>query len=258
MADALSIEWAVAKWVPDLSRNEPVNIGVLLWLDGNVHTRFLGQSDETIDGRQLTGIGPIRPDIDLYRQWVRYWRRAGEKGRTLESLLRRRAGDTFYVEPAGARAPVGGESPRGVLDDLYRRLVEPPGKAPSEPTFRSQVDDLLGEADLLGNPSFRQSYKMALTNQSERTFPYAWVNGHCTVGYLLGAPTPAAIDLAIFRLAHTPHDVGKVVFLPTDSYDADGIEEIESRAGHVAALDAVTPRDVRDMFLADPRPRQLL
>jgi hypothetical protein len=252
--------WAVAKWVPDPERNEPINIGVMLWADGQVHYRFRAQTDEeTVDGRRFGLVHGQRPDTDLYKRWFEFWTHAAGRGRGLDHLARRRGGDAFFLEPAGAAlAPLAEAEAGAMLDDLYRRLVEDgPAEDQSARSFKAQVNDLLGTAGLLGSPNFHRKYSIELTNHSRRTFPYAWVNGHRTVGYLLGDPTPAAIDVALFRLSHTPRDVGTVVFTAPGNDEDPGVEQIQREVGHVAPLDQVAARDVREMFEADPTPKTL-
>jgi hypothetical protein len=70
MADC---RYLVAKYVSDVFRNEPVNIGVLTWIDGKVDWRFLGQKyDGTIDGRAQGVAGRIK-SVQNYKQWVDSW-----------------------------------------------------------------------------------------------------------------------------------------------------------------------------------------
>lgn len=53
----------VAKYVPDLRRMEPRNIGVVVWSNGTVAARFIGE-DST---------GSVRGSR-AFREWVSYWR----------------------------------------------------------------------------------------------------------------------------------------------------------------------------------------
>ena len=52
----------IAKYVPDLSRMEPRNIGVILWSNGVFSSKFLAEKDATFVN-----------EIPVYRRWVDYW-----------------------------------------------------------------------------------------------------------------------------------------------------------------------------------------
>jgi len=56
----------VAKYIPDLARMEPKNIGVVLWRPGTVLARFL-QSREA---------AKFVSDIDVYDRWISHWSQA--------------------------------------------------------------------------------------------------------------------------------------------------------------------------------------
>ena len=63
----------VAKYIRDMHRLEPRNIGVVVWTNGVVSARFLGESQsETTDVNAPRRLG-VR-DQDMYRQWIHYWR----------------------------------------------------------------------------------------------------------------------------------------------------------------------------------------
>ena len=61
----------IAKFVPDIRRMEPRNVGLLLWTEHGVTSRFLGeQSDDKVRAPSF-----VQPDNrDAYRQWVEYWK----------------------------------------------------------------------------------------------------------------------------------------------------------------------------------------
>src|SRR4051812_24962885 len=89
-----STEYLVAKYVPDLLRNEPVNIGILAWVDGTVSWRFLGQrADGEIDGRGRGVRGVIR-SIPNYKAWVNAWMK-----RASAAEIRTRAGTFSKASP---------------------------------------------------------------------------------------------------------------------------------------------------------------
>lgn len=121
----MSLRWMVAKYVPDLRRSEPVNVGIVLIAGDRVLTRFLGERGDGIDGRTIRGSG-IRV-IETYKAWVDYWRSLiAQHGTQAESsLLREIAGANYYICSGGERI-VGGEmeTPDEMLGTLFATLVE--------------------------------------------------------------------------------------------------------------------------------------
>ena len=63
----MNARFLVAKYIPDLRRMEPKNIGIIAWNDGRTAARFLGEDD-----------GPPRylgvRDRNNYAQWLTSWR----------------------------------------------------------------------------------------------------------------------------------------------------------------------------------------
>ncbi len=59
----------LAKYVPDLRRMEPVNIGVVLWCNGRVASRFL---TPTVAARFVS-------ELSTYRRWLTFWEKLLEQ-----------------------------------------------------------------------------------------------------------------------------------------------------------------------------------
>ena len=64
--------YLVAKYIPDYSRMEPRNIGILLWSSEGVRSRFIGEklNPGMIDGRSVP---PFVHDLSSYKEWVQLW-----------------------------------------------------------------------------------------------------------------------------------------------------------------------------------------
>lgn len=124
----MTARWLVAKYIPDLRRREPINVGVILSVGDSVAMRFAGQRvDGTIDGRTARSwVGSTAN----YKRWVQYWRHAATStGLSVESLLTRRSDDSYYLDFGGER--LAGKTDAGLLlEQLYTTLVEdvPPTK----------------------------------------------------------------------------------------------------------------------------------
>lgn len=49
-----SVRYLVAKYIPELLRNEPRNVGVIVWTPEKVDARFWGENGEdNVDGRKI-------------------------------------------------------------------------------------------------------------------------------------------------------------------------------------------------------------
>jgi hypothetical protein len=73
------VHYLVAKYVLDLRRMEPRNIGVIVWAGGAVGARFLAERSEQpgeVDGRSVAA---FVTSPNAYKQWVRFWRRELDK-----------------------------------------------------------------------------------------------------------------------------------------------------------------------------------
>lgn len=155
-------EYLIAKFIPDLFRNEPMNIGVIVWSDGTTSARFVGtQPDGRINGTSLPG--DLKKAHAAYKQWADAWNRMLEQGVLkchgsgnvilkanscfLEAFQKTGTGN-FILERGGELVEeVPNEEIQEVTDYLFERLVTKAGNV-SEPSKTAEEvrDDLLKEA----------------------------------------------------------------------------------------------------------------
>jgi len=86
--------YLIAKYIPDLSRMEPRNIGVVAWANGDLAARFIGQKTQQaseVDGRSIPS---FVTDSYAYRQWIGFWVEE-TSGKTICDL---RSGKEFSAE----------------------------------------------------------------------------------------------------------------------------------------------------------------
>ncbi len=120
----MKLQWLVAKYMSDLRRREPVNVGVILLTGGRPLYRFSGQRDDgTIDGRSISWAR----SIDSYKDWVDYWAHHldVEGPPDMAELMSTEPDANFYLERGGERV-FGSENtdPSEMLEDLYELLVD--------------------------------------------------------------------------------------------------------------------------------------
>lgn len=129
--------YLLARYVDDLTRNEPVNVGVIAYDGSQTIARFDGENDEGhIDLRRvrhrITG-------SNTYRAWVNYWRRALTEPqavfpdaaalgrREILDRLVQRGGDEFTLIPGGEiLLDADARDLQTTLDGLFERLVRAP------------------------------------------------------------------------------------------------------------------------------------
>jgi hypothetical protein len=119
----MNAKWLIAKYVPDLRRREPRNVGVILFTDHGAIHRFHGEILTGADGRK-TRTKKIR-SVDNYEAWMAYWKRSASKGDPRELLSPADPQKNYFVEFGGERL-LGNKDldPDAFLDYLYRELVE--------------------------------------------------------------------------------------------------------------------------------------
>lgn len=71
--DTSNTRFLIAKYIPDLRRLEPRNIGVVVWTDGLISARFLGECEAGIPNAAIPRRVGVRDKI-AYQHWVDYWR----------------------------------------------------------------------------------------------------------------------------------------------------------------------------------------
>lgn len=161
----------IAKYIADLKRGEPRNIGVIVWTPGEVVCKFIGQSDDLpgkVDGRSV-------PDfvnsVTAYKQWVKYWNKSATCGvfappdgkpgversdeRFLNAIAATSKGNFVLVEAGFGLDEMQGDDLRSFAGYLFETLVA--SHAPEEPrdlTLEELCDELFEESTLNADPNF--------------------------------------------------------------------------------------------------------
>ena len=190
-------KYLLAKYIADLHRFEPRNIGVIVWSPTGVEARFLAEFPNRpgeVDGRSIPG---FVTSPSAYKQWIRYWRDsvAGPSFKPLdgsgvlsssspafmEALQRTGRGNFALVDAGVLLDAVSEEELPGLADQLFAQLVE--ANAPEEPRdldLDLVCDQLLQRTQLSKHRNFYSNYpvRCAVNNiEEEYVFSHAFVNG---------------------------------------------------------------------------------
>lgn len=163
----------VAKFVPDVARNEPRNVGVFLATSGRVVARFLAESLDT-PGKLVSRVPVLetKQDRDAYREWISYWRismdRMGASMPVTERVQRLQdsSKSQFLVVRSGfLRKPVMDAELDNEIDLLFQRLVDDPdkteGKFDATSTGRqlqTETNKLFKRTGFSSRPDFHSKY----------------------------------------------------------------------------------------------------
>lgn len=194
----MPVHFLVAKYIPDLRRMEPHNIGVIVWSGGEVAARFLAERGEQpgdVDGRSVPS---FVTSTNAYKQWVRFWRKELEKpavrpleggeavSRSSVDFLRVLAsmskGNFLLVESGMLLDAVEiGELP-DLADYLFHSLVEEVSIAeePRDLSLEEVCQKLIEETHLDATPYFHRNYSLAcrVPGDAEETFEFSYAYGN--------------------------------------------------------------------------------
>jgi hypothetical protein len=178
--------YLIAKYVSDLFRNEPVNIGVIAWCDGATAFRFLcADAQGHVDGRMLRGkIETL--SLDAYKQWVSAWVKLLSKDKIsfigkpeivakvsehfLDALESTSKGNYVLERGGELLEDVSPNQIQSVADYLFVRLVEGASREEQEGKAAKEVrDELLIEAKVATDERVRIDKRVPIRLRNEKT-----------------------------------------------------------------------------------------
>jgi hypothetical protein len=185
-----SPRYLVAKYISDLQRMEPKNIGIIVWVPGGASARFLAEkpgSPGEIDGRSIP---PFVTSMAAYKQWVDFWRnelvgKAVPRQRShawLEELKQTSHGNFCLVDGGFILDDVDSDHLPQLTNDLFYRLVESGfSDEPRDPVLDRVTDDLIKKLRLAENAAFHSRFQLRCQiapDLAERfEFSHAYKNG---------------------------------------------------------------------------------
>ena len=190
------IRYLLVRYTDDLTRNEPINVGVIVYDGTHALARFDGEDPKT----QAIDLRRIRHRItgsQTYRSWVAYWRRALAEPAALAPQLAGAApgdpaviefllglgGDEFSLVPGGEILFDAEErSLEATLQELYERVVRAPDPdAPASLRDKSEHALRLAGVELDNAERFRERPTITLSVEKEtrqQEVSYGVLNGH--------------------------------------------------------------------------------
>lgn len=160
----------IAKYVRDLDRMEPRNIGVFLWARGSISAKFLE------DGAAAAFVS----EMDVYSRWVKYWTKAIATGQiqprrgapvpisdpaSLDALLATQKGNYILTDAGELMESIRKRDSSKAVEFLFRELVATKTKSAAKEDrhgFADRCVTLLKKAGLAGRVDFKEHYPVEL------------------------------------------------------------------------------------------------
>jgi len=205
--------YLVAKYVPDLTRREPRNVGVILHQAGQWAARFVGEdASQPLDRRRLRQFN----SVETYAEWHRFWRDALEKGafstaahRWVEpsdvafvDALRAASRDHFvleYGQPLAIPCELG--TPEAAVAYLFDCLVGREEAVAEEATIGQRMQDVAARFGLEGSRHWRSNYTLRVAKDCV-VFPYAYLNGEHRYYKTMAIPARRLDSPELLKNAH--------------------------------------------------------
>jgi hypothetical protein len=118
----MTIKWHLLKYLPDVRRGEPINVGIVMEHDGGFDFRLR----DVEDGKVLSSAKSWCREPANYGQWIKYLRyHLAEYGNV---DIEPRAGESYRMLPSG-QVSSEGIDPAGFMVELYNMLIAPPARS---------------------------------------------------------------------------------------------------------------------------------
>jgi hypothetical protein len=168
--------YLLAKFIPDLQRMEPRNIGVILWTPERTAARFLFEkSPGKVDGRAVPDwIG----NLGAYKQWIAYWRESVSapdytpatggpavdlrSPEFLQAIQSANRGQYVLVKGGVLLDGLPLEEVGAACQHLFETLVgERASEEKRELTLDERWEDILDRMQIRRHPLYRRDYSVA-------------------------------------------------------------------------------------------------
>ena len=191
-------KYLIAKYIPDLNRMEPRNVGIVVWSPEGIEARFLAEKPNNpgeLDGRSIPS---FVTSPSAYRQWIQFWRSELAKAEIesaksgvrvsrssldfLTALESWNQGNFVLAEGGVLLDAIDADDLPTLTEHLFRTLVDTGGAdEPRDPTLDELCNRLIEETRLSSDPHFISRYSLSCevaTNTIEKfEFSHAYANG---------------------------------------------------------------------------------
>jgi hypothetical protein len=185
-------KYLIAKYISDLRRVEPRNIGVILWTPSGTAARFLAEKPERcgeVDGRSIP---PFVTSATAYKQWIEFWRHELENNEMesvqdsgkrasrsvsafLDILVESNKGNFVLTEGGFLLDPI--EDIDEAADFLFNTLVETNAQEqPRDVTLDEVCERLIEKSNLSRDANFHNGFPVKCEVETFE-FSYAYRNG---------------------------------------------------------------------------------
>jgi hypothetical protein len=178
------MRYLLLRYISDLARNEPRNIGVVLACEQGVVAKFLGEKDGRLD---LRAVRALASHSGTYRQWIDYWRyiigQVDPPTQRLDQILASSNGNYVAVEGEQVYLPQDvAANPLSALRHLYYFLVDEfPREEEPDADLNARCDEIIRQFELRKSPHFQESpiidVRLSSTLTQQIIPSFSWVNG---------------------------------------------------------------------------------
>lgn len=170
----MSAQFLVAKYVPDLIRNEPRNIGVIVWSEAGVEARFQGV--DKYGDFTSKNIPNFIQNPAAYKQWVKFWLSELKKDAIefigsskivtkasvdfIDALLTTGKANYFLEKGGAVMEIISAEKLPLLVDELFKTLVidapESVDEKDSTEFLEIQCEEVIQQTKLVKNKFFKR------------------------------------------------------------------------------------------------------
>ena len=190
-------EFIIAKYIPDLQRMEPRNIGVIVWTPDELQARFIGEKEGRpgeVDGRSVPS---FITSLSTYKQWVQFWQNEIRKNEIqtddggkiipisspdyIDAFVDTSKGNFVLSKAGEVLEKASGEELSRLVDYLFSMIVDlNVSEEPRDLTLDELCDNLLEKSKLISNPNYKPNLRVQCKVKNatdEFTFNHAYQNG---------------------------------------------------------------------------------
>ncbi len=179
----MKAQYLLAKYIPDLARMEPVNIGVVTWYRGHVRLKF----------READSLKCLE-DKELYDRWVRFWNRTAQQDEIvpyrsepvkrkstnfLQAFCSTQDGQFLLIDGGFVMEKTTVKELDSVTNYLFEELVADPSTVESKKKYglSEKCKEIFDSPQISGRVQSRFGVKCDI-HGTEQKIPFDWGHGN--------------------------------------------------------------------------------